>query len=101
MEKRLNCWEYKKCGHVPNGNKHELITCPTVSESRLDGTHNGEQAGRACWVVGGTFCGGTVQGKFAQKYSTCTNCDFYRKVLDEEGHKFEITLILMKRLREG
>jgi hypothetical protein len=29
------------------------------------------------------------------------NCDFYQKVLDEEGHKFEIILALMKRLREG
>ena len=100
MEKRLNCWEYKKCGHGPKGgigNKR----CPTVNELRLDGVHNGTRAGRACWVVAGTFCNGVVQGQFAQKYTTCMNCDFYQKVLDEEGHKFEITITLMKRLREG
>lgn len=75
------------------------MVCPTVSESKLNGVHNGSQAGRACWVVAGTFCNGDVQGKFAQKYNTCMKCDFYQKVLEEEGPKFEITLTLMKRLR--
>lgn len=101
MEKKQNCWEYKKCGYGPNGNNCKRLTCPTATESRLDGVHNGLRAGRACWVVAGTYCDGTVQGKFAQKYSTCMNCDFYQKVLQEEGHKFQITLQLMKRLREG
>jgi len=100
MEKRLNCWEYKGCGHGPKSKKGNK-TCPTVNEIRLDGVHNGVRAGRACWVVAGTYCGGEVQGQFAQKYTTCMNCDFYQKVLDEEGHKFEITITLMKRLREG
>ena len=100
-EKRLNCWEYKKCGYGPNGNKSNSMICPTVSESLLHGVHNGDQAGRACWVIAGTFCEGTVQGKFAQKYNTCMNGDYYQKVLEEEGHKFQITLVLMKRLREG
>ena len=101
MDRRLNCWEYKDCGYGPNRNKGKGKTCPTLLESRLDGVHNGIKAGRACWVVAGTYCGGEVQGKFAQKYATCMNCDFYQKVLFEEGHKFEITLVLMKRLREG
>jgi hypothetical protein len=101
MENRLNCWEYKNCGHGPNQNKNNSKRCPTVFETRLDGVHNGTKAGRACWVVAGTYCNGVVQGKFAQKYGTCLNCDFYRKVLEEEGPKFEITLRLMKRLREG
>jgi hypothetical protein len=101
MEQRLNCWEYKKCGFGPNEFNEANKKCPTVSESKLDGVHNGVKAGRACWVVAGTYCNGTVQGKFAQKYSTCLNCDFYRKVLEEEGSRFEITLRLMKRLREG
>jgi len=100
MEKRINCWEYKKCGYGPKGENGNR-TCPTVNEIRLDGVHNGVRAGRACWVVAGTFCNGQIQGQFAQKYTTCMNCDFYQKVLDEEGHKFEITITLMKRLREG
>jgi len=101
MENRLNCWDYKKCGYGPNENNRNDRICPTVSEDRLDGVHNGEKAGRACWVVAGTYCNGAVQGKFAQKYKTCSNCNFYQKVLQEEGSKFEITLQLMKKLREG
>jgi len=101
MERRLNCWEYKKCGYGPGMNMTNGMICPTVSEGRLHGVHNGTQAGRACWVVAGTYCNGNVQGKFAQKYATCKNCDFYQKVLEEEGHKFEITIVLMKRLRNG
>jgi hypothetical protein len=99
MVKPLNCWEYKKCGFGPHEKRDNNVSCPTVSERRLHGVHNGEQAGRACWVVAGTYCNGTVQGKFAKKYDTCMNCDFYQMVLEEEGHKFEITLRLMKRLR--
>ena len=101
MERKLNCWEYKNCGYGPNGNRYNGLQCPTVSENRLDGVHSGYKAGRACWVVAGTYCDGKVQGKFAQKYSTCMYCDFYQKVLEEEGHNFEITLVLMRRLREG
>ena len=101
MEKRLNCWEYKNCGYGPDENNKKSKICPTVSEDRLDGVHRGAKAGRACWVVAGTYCNGAVQGKFAQKYNTCSNCDFYQKVLAEEGPKFEITLRLMKRLKKG
>ena len=101
MEKRLNCWEFKNCGYGPSQRKYSRAGCPTVTESRLDGVHNGEKAGRTCWVIAGTFCNGSVQGKFAQKYKTCLNCDFYQKVMEEEGPQFEITLLLMKRLREG
>ena len=102
MESRLNCWEYKNCGLGPGGHRiSEMGLCPTASEHKLHGVHNGDKAGRACWVVAGTYCGGVVQGKFAQKYNTCVNCDFYQKVLEEEGSKFQLTLILMKRLRES
>ncbi len=102
MESRLNCWEYKNCGLGPDGHRiSEMGLCPTASENRLHGVHNGDKAGRACWVVAGTYCGGVVQGKFAQKYNTCVNCDFYQKVLEEEGSKFQLTLMLMKRLRES
>lgn len=67
MEMRLNCWEYKKCGYGPGiTTKPNDMICPAVSEGRLNGIHNGTQAGRACWVVTGTYCNGDVQGKFVQ-----------------------------------
>jgi len=45
-------------------------------------------AGRACWLVAGTFCDNVVSGTFAEKIDTCRNCDFYKKVQDEE-HSFK------------
>jgi len=101
MERRLNCWEYKKCGCGPEDSMADAAKCPAIFEKKLDGVHNGKNAGRTCWVIAGTYCNGAVQGKFAQKYSTCLNCDFYQMVLEEEGPGFEITLLLMKRLRKS
>ncbi|MHB8882726.1 MAG: two-CW domain-containing protein [Thermodesulfovibrionales bacterium] len=37
-----------------------------------------------CWVVGGTYCDGRVQGTFAQKCEDCRKCSFYQKVVSGE-----------------
>ncbi len=102
MQRRLNCWEYKKCGREPGGSRvSELGVCPATVEKRLDGIHGGKNAGRACWVVAGTFCGGQVQGTFAQKYKNCEKCDFYQLVKREEYPEFKLSSVLLKMLKEG
>lgn len=81
-----NCWELKQCGREIGGDKvGEFGVCPAASDRRFDGIHGGKYAGRACWSVGGTFCGGKVQGTFASKLSNCLHCDFYQAVREEEG----------------
>ena len=57
----------------------------------MNSVHSGQNAGRACWVVSGTMCGGKVQGMFADKMGRCVLCDFYRKVKVEEARDFRIT----------
>ncbi len=101
--KKQNCWGFKKCGRQPGGrNVKELGTCPASSaERRLHGVHDGDCAGRACWVVAGTYCGGKEQGTFAQKYHHCENCDFYLLVKDEERLKFKMSSRLLAILRSG
>lgn len=65
---KKNCWEVKNCGREVNGAKSiDLGVCIAVTESRLNGVHDGQNAGRSCWVVAGTLCGGKPQGTFAQK----------------------------------
>lgn len=87
---KSNCWEIKKCGREPGGEKAgELGVCPASTEICLDGTHGGKNAGRACWVIAGSLCGGKVQGSFAEKYMSCLNCDFYKQVEAEESDKFK------------
>jgi hypothetical protein len=83
---KLNCWEIKKCGREPNGAKNqELGVCPTTIDSSCDGVNNGRNAGRICWTVAGTFCGGKVQGTFAQKQVSCMSCDVFKRVKEEEA----------------
>jgi len=85
---KKNCWEVKKCGREPGGAKSkELGICPASTEKRTDGINEGKNAGRACWAVTGTLCGGKMQGSFAAKMGNCMNCDFYKEVQTEEGGK--------------
>jgi hypothetical protein len=96
---KLNCWEFKKCGRQPQGAKErELGLCPASMEQALDNVHEGTNAGRACWIVGGTFCKGEVQGRFAQKFRNCEKCDFYQLVRKEEGPDFTLSAVLLTKL---
>jgi len=100
--RKLNCWEYKKCGRQPQG--HHVADrgiCPAAVEESLDGSHDGTNAGRACWIVCGTLCQGTVQGTFAQKFKDCEQCDFYRLVKSEERSSFTLSVVLLNRMRTG
>lgn len=98
---KLNCWEHKKCGRQPQGVKvHELGLCPASLEEALDDVHEGTNAGRACWVVSGTFCKGQVQGTFAQKFKNCELCDFYQLVRKDEGPSFVLSPVLLGKMRK-
>src|ERR1019366_5979697 len=89
----MNCWEYMSCGRIPGGkNADELGVCPAYTY----------HAGQACWLVAGTFCGGQVQGTFAQKEGSCRNCEFYKRfdlqdrsnMRSQFGHMVLMTTIL-------
>ena len=87
--RKLNCWEYKKCGRQPQGfHVRDLGLCPATVETGLDDVHEGTNGGRACWVVSGSLCGGKVQGSFASKLTGCMACDFYAAVKAEEGASY-------------
>ncbi len=65
-----NCWESKKCGREKGGSKvGDLGICPAYPDH-----------GKNCWLIAGTFCGGKIQGVYAQKHATCMSCDWYRYV---------------------
>lgn len=84
--KKRNCWEVMKCGREPGGgNAHELGICPATADSSAHGLNGGVKGGRICWAVAGTFCGGKVQGTFAQKEVICMACEFFKRVKEEEG----------------
>ena len=83
---RFNCWEFMNCGREPGGDRvGELGVCPAAEDRSFDGLNRGRNAGRLCWAVAGTFCGGEVQGSFVEKRRSCMDCDFFQHVHREEG----------------
>jgi hypothetical protein len=99
-DRKLNCWEFKRCERQPGGRKAaELGVCPAAVDERLHGVHGGKNAGRACWVLAGTMCGGKVQGTFAQKYDNCESCEFFRTVKEEEGPSYNLSIVLLRKIR--
>jgi hypothetical protein len=96
---KTNCWEHMNCGREAGGSSEsELGVCPATNETRLNGTHGGKNAGRACWAIAGTFCGGKAQGTFAEKEGTCLSCDFYKLVRAEEASSFLMSKELVDML---
>ncbi|MEK6725861.1 MAG: two-CW domain-containing protein [Deltaproteobacteria bacterium] len=96
----INCWEAKNCGREPGGSKvSEFGVCPAATETKLDGYHNGTNAGRVCWAVAGTYCGGKVQGTFANKEENCSACDFYKDVIKAEGKNYTGVMPILKKLK--
>ncbi len=62
---RFNNPNVKKCYEIKNCKK-ENCAC------------YGKEAMR-CWKVAGTYCGGKVQGVFAQKFGNCSLCEVYKE----------------------
>jgi hypothetical protein len=74
----------QKCGRQPEGTKCRIWAYARGYDSELNGTHGGTNAGRACWVVAGSLCGGKIQGTYAKKLLNCWRCDFMNAVKREE-----------------
>ena len=101
---KKNCWEHKQCGRQPGGHRvQELGVCPVTTHRELSGVHDGQNAGRACWVVAGSLCGGKIQGAYAQKLHNCWKCDFMNVVKKEEDPSpvgFSATRLGMEKVIE-
>jgi hypothetical protein len=98
---KQNCWEFKNCGRQPGGNKvADLGVCPAAVEIKTNNLKSGNNGGRVCWVVSGTFCGGKVQGTFASKLANCMNCEFYKVVMKEEGKGYQSAQKILRLLQQ-
>lgn len=83
---KLNCWEIRKCGRGPNGEKTgDLGVCPVAADVSSNGINGGKNAGRICWDVPHTLCEGKVQNDFSQKAVSCVSCVVFNRVRAEEG----------------
>ncbi|MCI5138408.1 MAG: hypothetical protein D3922_08325 [Candidatus Electrothrix sp. AR1] len=102
--RRKNCWEVKKCGRQPGGNRvHKQGICPASTIMAVTGINNGINGGRACWALTGTMSGPAekVQGSFARLLSSsCYDCSFYEQVMIEEQNDFEGTVQIVQTLKD-
>lgn len=57
------CWEVKDCA---------TTECPVFSKKNI-----------RCWFIAGTYCGGEVQGGFAQKIGSCSECEVYQLAVEQ------------------
>ena len=96
---KKNCWEVKNCERQVGGkNTWALGVCPATTETRLHGVHNGINAGRSCWIMSGTLCGGQVQRSLGEKLKKCQQCEFYVQVKTEEGNQYISSPMLIAKM---
>jgi len=92
---KLNCWEFFNCGREAGGEKvHELGICPAAIFDPADGFLDGNNAGKACAYVAGTFCSGTIQGTAREKEKNCAACEFYNALRDRYGSEVSLSSFL-------
>jgi len=63
-----NCWDFYHCP------PERRQTCSAFKQN----------AGRKCWLVAGTLCGGSIQSAYAMKIGGCQKCEFYMKVMKRQ-----------------
>ncbi|MHB8883014.1 MAG: two-CW domain-containing protein [Thermodesulfovibrionales bacterium] len=95
---KANCWEVKSCGRC--GSVSRSNVCPVCTETKLHGTHDGINGGRACWAVPHTKCDGRTQGDFGKELRICMECDFYRLVKAEENGAYQLSATLLSKMRK-
>ncbi|MBI4843655.1 MAG: response regulator [Nitrospirae bacterium] len=75
------CWEIKDC---------KKADCPAYGKRNV-----------RCWQRAGTFCGGKVQGQFAQKYGNCKICNVYKISTPDQITEVTETFNNMMLMLEG
>lgn len=86
MTGRTNCWEFMKCGRELKGARTgELGVCAAAAYPHADGINGGTNGGRICWAIVGTYSCHTGKSFRSRKNILCSDCEFHKSVLREEG----------------
>ena len=97
--RKTNCWEYKKCCSLNDGqSKENFRKCLVPGMTMYDGVHGGKNAGRVCWLIADSTCNSEIQFTFTNKLKHCSQCDFYKLVEKEEGGRLEMPLKILENL---
>ena len=86
MNKKLNCWEFMKCGKgTEPAHADKPNVCPVAAEASADGLNRGLNGGRICWVIAEERCKDKIKCSGLHHDSSCFSCEFRHKVMAEEG----------------
>ena len=90
--KKQNCWQVMDCGRYKKGHSAEKLgVCPVCMKDKDSNKINdGKRAGRICWAIAGSMCGGEKVGTFAKDLMNCIDCKFFKQVKEEEGENFKL-----------
>lgn len=85
----LNCWEFHQCGRDVFTPRRVDSVCPVSITTCHHGRNKGINAGRCCWMVGGTFSPSRFhpdreRGSMPFKETHCKGCAFRRLVESEQ-----------------
>ena len=70
------CWEEHECGRETAGVNYKDMGVCLAYRMNL---------GNACWLVYGTFCGGTERKTWKEKQERCSTCSTFLK--HDDAHK--------------
>ncbi|HBM16773.1 MAG TPA: hypothetical protein DD381_10585 [Lentisphaeria bacterium] len=97
--KKLNCWEFKKCGREPEGKNSILLgVCPVATLQVTDGICGGVNGGRVCGCVSKFLDLDTNETRRLSGLTApvdkcshrCENCSFYEIIKDEEKEEQQL-----------
>ncbi|MBI5098876.1 MAG: PAS domain S-box protein [Nitrospirae bacterium] len=64
-----------------------LTTCYELKNCKKEDCPSYGKGATRCWQTAGTFCGGKVEGAFAQKYKNCTECNVFKAATSNPIHQ--------------
>ncbi|MEJ2695138.1 MAG: hypothetical protein P8013_00670 [Candidatus Sulfobium sp.] len=97
---KKNCWEFKRCGQGERRYRGNLVKCPVPEMTSSDGINGGKNAGRICWLIAHTMCKGEAEATLEEMIETCSKCDFYKMVKEEEGDRLSLPIDVIKEAHE-
>lgn len=79
----VHCWKVMSC---------KMTSCSLYGK---------EEEALRCWQASGTYCGGTPQGNFVQKFGSCKKCPAFKQscpsIVEEIGEHFNNMVYLLKK----
>ena len=94
-DKKLNCWDFFDCGREVTSKNRKDSICNASLISSKNGINGGNNAGRQCWNIEGSYCEtsfinqtGRSRGTVKHKEEYCSKCEFHDLVRKEEGKNY-------------